>query len=729
MNRVLITGASGFVGRHCVPLLLERDCAVHAVVGPRRAAGPANLPGFAAAGSGEQDLMIHAVDLHDATAIARLLAEAQPTHLLHLAWNATPGEFWTTPENLDWVATSLRLVRSFVEQGGRRVVVAGTCAEYAPSDWPLHEASSPCTPLTLYGASKHHLHQLLAGYCEPLGVNLAWARLFGLYGPHEHPRRIVASTLRALLSGEPVRCTAGQQERDFLHVRDAADALTTLLLSDLTGAINVGSGQAVRIADLVQRLSQIANSGAAIELGAQSPPVQESPRVVADVTRLRNELGWRPSLTLHEGLAHAAAWWRSRGGETNRSAALGVQSSVNRKAAPRVLCPTCGAGDPVRWLHRPSVPVHQNLPLDAAAEARSVPRGVLDLRWCSKCGFGFNAAFDADLCRYGARYDNTQTHSPRFEAHVEQLAQRLVHERGVRNCRVVEVGCGQADFLKRLVSNPLFGNTGIGFDPAYTGPATDCDGRLTAQRRYFDAAAGVEADVVVCRHVIEHVPRPVEFLQSIAAAMQAGRGRRLFLETPALEWILEHQVVWDLFYEHCSLFTATGLTTALQRAGFGEVEVTRVFGGQYLWAEALLQESACCPTPVLRRLSNRLTQQAAAFGTQADRQLREWQELVEQRNRRGPVAVWGAGAKGVTFCHLVDPDAGRLSGLVDINPGKQGKFAPGTGHRIYSPAEWSGQRGSVLVLNPNYFDEIRAELQSLHSTVEPINLMSREAAA
>jgi SAM-dependent methyltransferase len=376
------------------------------------------------------------------------------------------------------------------------------------------------------------------------------------------------------------------------------------------------------------------------------------------------------------------------------------------------------------------VPVFQNLPLDSAAEARGIPRGELQLRWCSPCGFGFNAAFDPELCRYGARYVNAQTHSPQFQAHVERLARQLIETRGVRDCRVVEVGCGQGDFLARLVRDPADGNVGVGFDPAYAGPDGASDGRLSFQRRYFDADAGVDADVVVCRHVIEHVPRPVEFLQSIAAAMSAGRGRRLFLETPALEWILEHQVVWDLFYEHCSLFTAEGLMTALHRAGFSSVQVSRVFGEQYLWAEAELQHPGCSAVAGVPGATSRLTAQAAEFGAQAARQVQAWTFAIERLAARGPVAVWGAGAKGVTFCHLTDPDATRLSGVIDINPGKQGKYVPGTGHRVFAPAEWVDRSsGSVLVLNPNYFDEIRTSLRTLRSQIEPVNLMELEFAA
>src|SRR5581483_9823238 len=192
MKTVLITGAAGFVGRHCLPPLARRDYVVHAA-GRRPPAGRAGAHW-------------HAADLLDPGQVADLLAEVRPTHLLHLAWVTTPGAYWASPDNLAWLAASLHLVRQFAACGGRRVVVAGTCAEY---DWGYGycaEGKTPLAPATLYGKCKDALRSVLEGFAAAADLSTAWGRLFYLYGPHEHPDRFVASVIRRLLAGEPAPC-------------------------------------------------------------------------------------------------------------------------------------------------------------------------------------------------------------------------------------------------------------------------------------------------------------------------------------------------------------------------------------------------------------------------------------------------------------------------------------------------------------------------------------------
>ena len=190
-------------------------------------------------------------------------------------------------------------------------------------------------------------------------------------------------------------------------------------------------------------------------------------------------------------------------------------------------CPVCGLARSSRFLTRESVPVHQNLLAPTRAEALAAARGDLAFAACASCGFVFNAAFDSAKLAYGAGYDNNQSHSPFFADYLAGLARRLVHEEGIRNFRIVEVGCGRGDFLRMLVEDAANGNTGVGFDPSYAGPEVDCDGRLRFERRYYDASASsVAADVVICRHVIEHVARPVELLRAVRDGFRRIQGTR-----------------------------------------------------------------------------------------------------------------------------------------------------------------------------------------------------------
>ena len=300
MKRVLITGADGFLGRWCAPLLRERGYEVHAVARGR-------------AGGGAGGCHRHGVDLLDAPTVAALVSEVAPTHLLHLAWYTAHGKFWAATENLRWVGASLALFEAFAESGGRRVVAAGTCAEYAPQgDAPCSESATPLEPATLYGASKHALQIVLAAFARQAGLSAAWGRLFFPYGPGEAPGRLVPSVARALLSGQPALCTHGRQVRDFIHVEDAAAAFVALLDSEVGGAVNVASGRPAALAEVVEKIAAAAGRPDLVRLGALPAPPGEPPSLWADVARLRDEVGWSPRRDLDGGVAETVEWWRRR---------------------------------------------------------------------------------------------------------------------------------------------------------------------------------------------------------------------------------------------------------------------------------------------------------------------------------------------------------------------------------------------------------------------------------
>lgn len=250
------------------------------------------------------------LDLLDVAATTRFVQQLRPTHLLHLAWYAEPGAFWESPENERWLTASTSLLEAFRAAGGSRAVIAGTCAEY---DWSgdglLSELRTPLAPRTAYGKAKDALRSAAA----ELDLAVAWGRIFFLYGPHEDDRRLVASVTRALLAGTPARTTHGRQVRDFLHVADAGDAFAALLDSSVEGAVNIGSGEGVAVAEVVQRLAELAGRPDLLELGALESAAGEPPLLVADVARLRDEVGWSPSRSLDEGLRDTVEWWRASG--------------------------------------------------------------------------------------------------------------------------------------------------------------------------------------------------------------------------------------------------------------------------------------------------------------------------------------------------------------------------------------------------------------------------------
>lgn len=386
------------------------------------------------------------------------------------------------------------------------------------------------------------------------------------------------------------------------------------------------------------------------------------------------------------------------------------------------LCPVCTAPSEEPFLVRDPVPVHQNLIVRDALSARALRRGTLRLHGCHGCGFVFNAAFNPAQLSYGAAYDNTQSCSPAFERYLEQLADYVVSDRNVRDSFIVEIGCGKGGFLTALVDRD-FGNHGVGFDPSYVGPQTAAGGRLRFERRFYDATCGdLSADAVICRHVIEHIAQPVELLKVVRDTLGTGPAR-VFFETPCVEWILRNEVVWDLFYEHCSYFTAASLSTAFERAGFAVDTVRHTFGGQYLWAEA---RPTVRQDPAPTRASE-VPALAAAFAQHEATLVRALRARLAALARDGAVAIWGAAAKGVTLANLVDPDRELIACVVDLNPSKQGGYLPGTAHPIVSLAGLRdyGVRTAVLT-NPNYVEENAKLLREASVDVQLVDLMRVE---
>ncbi len=280
MKRIYVTGASGFIGSQ--------------VMEPLRARG--------------FEVFTDRIDLMDPVSVTALMQRLQPSHLLHLAWYAEPGKFWTAPQNLEWEQASLHLYDAFAVVGGKRFIAAGTCAEY---DWNypvLDERETPCQPHTLYGQVKHRLHLALQ---EKGKTSLAWGRVFFLYGPHEKRGRLVSDVIASLLNGQDVQTTAGTQIRDFMHLADVADAFAALCDSDVEGPVNIASGEPRSLRSILEMIGDLTGRGDLIQFGARPMPPQEPPQLSARVARLQNEVGFTPRYTITEGLKDTVTWWQA----------------------------------------------------------------------------------------------------------------------------------------------------------------------------------------------------------------------------------------------------------------------------------------------------------------------------------------------------------------------------------------------------------------------------------
>ncbi len=317
-RRVLVTGAGGFIGRSSLAPLSAAGFEVHGVLSPPGfRGGRARPPIIARAARLPDEVAVHRADLLDAREVDSLIAAVRPTHLLHFAWIATPGEYWRSAENYRWLAASTHLLEAFQAAGGVRAVMAGSCAEY---DWsragvceerttPLADglSSSEVAP---YAECKIALSRVLERFGRVHGLSTAWGRIFFQYGPREDPRRLVSSVIIDLLSGREAACTRGTQVRSFLHVDDVGAAFAALLGADVQGAVNVGSDEAIPVADMLGRIAERIGRRDLVKLGARPMPASEPPRLVPDIGRLRAEVGFEPRWTLDAGLDDTIRWWR-----------------------------------------------------------------------------------------------------------------------------------------------------------------------------------------------------------------------------------------------------------------------------------------------------------------------------------------------------------------------------------------------------------------------------------
>jgi hypothetical protein len=378
-------------------------------------------------------------------------------------------------------------------------------------------------------------------------------------------------------------------------------------------------------------------------------------------------------------------------------------------------CPACGSSQVRVLLTLPSVPVLCNQLFPTRALALQAPMGDLDLAFCDACGHVYNAAFDPGMMAYTQAYENSLHFSPSFQRFAEELADRLIRQYDLHGKNIIDLGCGKGDFLKLICDRGE--NRGTGFDPSYVPDPVDSKPGSPVRfvrEFYSERHTAIPVDLISCRHVLEHVHQPREFVAGLRRSIGNRQATAIYFEVPNVLYTLRDLGIWDLIYEHCAYFSAGSLCRLFTSTGFDVHTVQESFGGQYLGLEA---------HPAVRDLGIRRTgvpdpvemfALVEKFSTRYREKVAVWKEKIEELRREGKRAVvWGGGSKGVTFLNVVKAGE-EIEVMVDINPRKTGLFIPGTGQQVVGPGSLQQSPAEVIVvMNPLYVGEIRAQVKAM----------------
>jgi len=389
-------------------------------------------------------------------------------------------------------------------------------------------------------------------------------------------------------------------------------------------------------------------------------------------------------------------------------------------------CPNCQGRRMLVFFEIDTIPVHSCLLISDRDQALAYPTGQLQLGLCEQCGFISNTSFDSSVHHYSVQYEETQGFSGRFREFSRDLCMRLIERYDIREKRILEIGCGKGEFLAELCA--LGHNTGIGIDPAYVperNPAGDDSAVTFIQDFYSDKYAHLEADVICCRHTLEHIEETYLFLKTIRDAIGDRTQTLLIFEVPDTIRVLREGAFWDIYYEHCSYFTPASLTGLFRAAGFETDQLDLVFDDQYIVITAHPRTQSQRHSTSGEDDIASLRQVVDDFRQACRAGLTYWKGVINRAGADGKkIVAWGSGSKAVAFLTTLGV-GDAIEYVVDINPHKQGKFLPCTGQEIVSPEFLQQYRpDQVVVMNPIYSDEIRQDLMRLGLTAELLPVTS-----
>jgi len=368
------------------------------------------------------------------------------------------------------------------------------------------------------------------------------------------------------------------------------------------------------------------------------------------------------------------------------------------------------------------VPVHSVLLLATREQALYYPKGTISLAFCSNCGLISNMAFDPNVHDYSGDYESTQAYSPTFNTFHHRLANSLIDRYDLRGKEIIEIGCGQGEFLELLCK--LGHNQGIGFDPAYD-PGRG--GRQVAGVKfiadfYSEKYVDYRADMVCCKMTLEHIHQTADFMGTVRRSIGDRPDTIVFFQVPNARYILRDVAFVDVYYEHCSYFSQGSIARLFRRHDFDVLDLWIDYDDQYLMIEARPGNNTAGRTLPQEDDLDQLHEEMTTFAKECPQKLANWRHLIHsKRAKNRKIVLWGGGSKGVAFLTTLGLGLDDVAYVVDINPVKSGTFMAATGQEIVTPDFLKTyQPDDVILMNPIYRLEIQRILEDMGLAPEVI---------
>jgi SAM-dependent methyltransferase len=392
------------------------------------------------------------------------------------------------------------------------------------------------------------------------------------------------------------------------------------------------------------------------------------------------------------------------------------------------ICPSCGAGEMSIFYELRRIPVHSVLLLPTRDEAVNYPKGDILLGFCQACGFVSNVVFDPALHEYSAKYEATQGYSTTFNKFHERLAQSLVERYQLYGRCIIEIGCGQGEFLGLLCE--MGGNQGMGFDPAFVSErsqVTAPDGLSFVQDFFSEKYSHESCDFLCCKMTLEHIHKTGDFLRMIHRSLVQDQERTLvFFQVPNARYVFGDVAFWDVYYEHCSYFSHGSLARLFRSIGFEVLDLWTDYDDQYLMITARVSNTNTHVIFPEEDDLNELARDVFQFQKNCPQKISAWRQYIQDLNNWGKrMVLWGGGSKAVAFLTTIGIPYQQLPYVVDINPHKAGTYLTGTGQEILSPNQLCEyQPEVVIVMNPVYCIEIESQLQRMGLAPTMLSVLS-----